>query len=105
MSCSTATTSTSGTRWARRGREPAARVYVFPGLVAYEAIFAKETNVTPFPGFVLYNNTGNNVLEAVLVGAGGQIDLKTPSASLGVSAWHHVAMTYDGSSTAAGTKM
>jgi hypothetical protein len=81
-------------------------VYVLPGSPEYEAILSKRNAVNPFQGFVLSDNTGANQLVAVLYGTdSGQIQLYSPSNSLSPSAWHHVAMTYNGSSVATGVEL
>jgi Concanavalin A-like lectin/glucanases superfamily len=74
-------------------------------------IFSKQTNSGNFPGVVFYAESANQRLDVQIAGTtagcGGTdcIYEFTPFNSLSLDAWHHVVITYDGSSTAAGTKI
>jgi hypothetical protein len=81
--------------------------YILPDFPNESYIISKRLAIGPFQGFGLAQNPGNNNLTAFLCGVADSscaagIQVYTPNGSLSLSTWHHVAMTYDGSSTAAG---
>ena len=71
----------------------------------YFPLITKQVNAGNFPGYLIDANMPNNKINVSLQGTsatGNQILVMSPSGSFTPDVWHHVVMTYDGSSTAAG---
>ena len=77
----------------------------------FSYVVTKVLNGTNWPGYRFMLDSTNRKLYGLLVGvtggtAGGDaIDVRTYAGTLSVNAWHHIAMTYDGSATAAGVRL
>ena len=85
----------------------AAWIYVVsPGCCPYEHIVTKRDTLT-FQGIELDDTLGANAVAANIAGTDStNITVEsTPGDLSPLSTWHHVVMTYDGSSTAAGVKI
>lgn len=69
----------------------------------YGALIAKEDGF--YVGYNLYKYTGGGFSAELQGTGGGYINRYSNVAGIGNGRWHHIAMTYDGSSTRAGLKL
>jgi hypothetical protein len=77
-----------------------------PGESGQIAIFNKSQQSGNQPGIDLRIDAGNRLLRVYLVQANGSaISVASAVNSLTPNTWHHVALTYDGSSSGAGLKV
>lgn len=73
-----------------------------------EVLLSKMASSAPFNGYALQMRGDTNKIRAYLINnfsGGNYIQVETTNAYYGDGTWHHLVMTYDGSSTAAGVKI
>lgn len=70
-----------------------------------QAVFSKRGSGTSDPGYLVQIKSTSGKIQFIVSGSGNEIDVQGQDNVVNDGNWHFVAVTYDGSSTAAGTKI
>jgi len=72
---------------------------------AARTIYSKMANASPYTGYEFWVNSSNKLSVYLINTYSSNLIYVTAQSSIDDGNWHYVAMTYDGSSTAAGVKV